>query len=123
MSNNPNWIVVYDGSTHPFGHKCLRCGSEENLPLPIPLDAYLVWAQGFIRVHKHCKKIKEVIMNPTDVKVSGITINPYDMLINGILSVIFAVMKAQGLSEEEAKAALAAKVAQVEALPPLPMDV
>ena len=39
-------------------------------------------------------------MNPTDVKVSGITINPTDMLINGVLSIIFAVMKAQGLSEE-----------------------
>ena len=46
-----------------------------------------------------------------------------DMLINGILSAIFAVMKAQGMAAEEAKTALAAKVAQIEALPPLPMDI
>lgn len=55
---------------------------------------------------------KEVFMNPA-----------VHMLINGILSAIFAVMKAQGLSEEEAKAVLAAKVAQIEQLPPLPMDI
>ena len=46
-----------------------------------------------------------------------------DMAINAILAVVFAIMKAWGLSEEEAKAALAAKVAQVAALPQLPMDI
>lgn len=62
-------------------------------------------------------------MNPTDVKVSGITINPTDILINGVLSIIFAVMKAQGLSEEEAKTKLWEKVDQIEKLPQLPMDI
>jgi len=46
-----------------------------------------------------------------------------DMWINGILSAIFAIMKAQGMAEEEAKAALTVKVAQIETLPPLPMDI
>ena len=55
---------------------------------------------------------KEVTMNPA-----------VDMMINAVLAAIFAVMKAQGLSEEEAKEALAAKVAHVESLPPLPMDI
>lgn len=46
-----------------------------------------------------------------------------DMAVNMVLSAIFTYIKAQGLSEEEAKAALAAKIAQIEALPPLPMDI
>lgn len=46
-----------------------------------------------------------------------------DMAVNVILSAIFAYMKAQGLSEEEAKLKLWEKVDQIEALPPLPMDI
>ena len=45
-----------------------------------------------------------------------------DGAINAILAAIFAILKAQGLSEEEAKAKMQAKVAQIEALPPLPVD-
>jgi len=46
-----------------------------------------------------------------------------DIGSNFVLSLLFAYMKAQGLSEEEAKAQLTLKVAQIEALPPLPMDI
>lgn len=46
-----------------------------------------------------------------------------DMAVNVILSAIFAFMKAQGLSEEEAKTKLWEKVDQIEKLPPLPMDI
>lgn len=44
-------------------------------------------------------------------------------LINGGLAMLFAILKASGLSEEEAKAALQAKVATIETLPQLPMDI
>ena len=46
-----------------------------------------------------------------------------DLAINAIIAGVYAIMKAQGLSEEEARVALAAKVAQIESLPPLPMDI
>ena len=49
--------------------------------------------------------------------------NPTDIILNGVLSALFAYLKAQGMAAEEAKTALAAKVAQIEALPPLPMDI
>lgn len=53
-----------------------------------------------------------------------VTMNPIaDMAVNVILSAIFAFMKAQGLSEEEAKLKLMEKVDQIEKLPPLPMDI
>jgi hypothetical protein len=45
-----------------------------------------------------------------------------DMLINSVLALIFAVIKAQGLSEEQAKAEMEAKVSQIENLTPLPVD-
>jgi len=45
-----------------------------------------------------------------------------DMIANALIGLVFAIMKAQGLSVEEAKAKMQAKVAQVESLPPLPMN-
>jgi len=44
-----------------------------------------------------------------------------NIAINLALSGIFAIMKASGMAEEEAKAQLQAKVAQIESLNPLPM--
>jgi len=46
-----------------------------------------------------------------------------DMIANALIALVFAILKAQGLSEEEAKAKMQAKVAQVEQLPQLPMDI
>jgi hypothetical protein len=46
-----------------------------------------------------------------------------DMLVNAVIIAIFAAMKASGMSEEEAKAKFQEKVAQVEQLPQLPMDI
>ena len=60
-----------------------------------------------------------IIINQKEV-----TMNPIvDMAVNVILSALFAFMKAQGLSEEEAKTKLWEKVDQIEKLPPLPMDI
>lgn len=45
-----------------------------------------------------------------------------DLLINTVLAALFAFIKAQGNSEEEAKALMEAKVAQIEELKDLPVD-
>jgi hypothetical protein len=46
-----------------------------------------------------------------------------DTIANVLISLVFAVLKASGLTEEEAKQKMQMKVAQVEQLPPLPMDI
>jgi hypothetical protein len=45
-----------------------------------------------------------------------------DLLINTVLAALFAFIKTQGKSEEEAKALMEAKVAQIEELKDLPVD-
>lgn len=45
-----------------------------------------------------------------------------DVVVNAILSALFSILKAYGMSEEEAKLALANKINQIESLPPLPTD-
>jgi hypothetical protein len=45
-----------------------------------------------------------------------------EILINTMLAALFAYIKAQGKSEEEAKALMEAKVAQIETLKDLPVD-
>ena len=50
-------------------------------------------------------------------------LNPVtNMLIDAIIVAVFSVLKASGLTAEEAKAKFQEKVAQVESLPPMPMD-
>ena len=44
-------------------------------------------------------------------------------LINGGLAMVFAILKASGMTEEQAKADLQNRVANIEALPQLPMDI
>lgn len=48
-----DWIVVKEDT---LGATCKRCGAEE-LPPPVPLaiDKYVAWANGFINQHKDCK--------------------------------------------------------------------
>ena len=70
------------------------------------------WKDAFGIESFFVEPIKEATMNPIA-----------DMAVNVILSAIFAFMKAQGLSEEEAKTKLWEKVDQIEKLPPLPMDI
>lgn len=45
-----------------------------------------------------------------------------ELLVNQLLIVIFAFIKAQGKTEEEAKALMYEKVAQIEELKDLPVD-
>ena len=45
-----------------------------------------------------------------------------DALINAILAAILALMKVWGMAEEEAKAALTLKIAEIKGLSPLPMN-
>jgi len=49
--------------------------------------------------------------------------NPADLLVNALIAGVFAYLKAQGLSAEEAKTKMWEKVDQVEQLPQLPMDI
>ena len=43
-------------------------------------------------------------------------------LINALIMIIMSIMKAAGITEEEAKAKLLALILKVEELPELPMD-
>lgn len=55
-----DWIVAGDGSDpeYPQGFACLRCGTKQPVPTPIPLKVYLVWLQLFMRQHRGCKEGK-----------------------------------------------------------------
>ncbi len=57
------------------------------------------------------------------IKSKEVFMNPVDLLINTIIAGVFAYLKADGLSAEEAKTKMWEKVDQVEQLPQLPMDI
>ena len=50
MSATP-WIVIH----YRKGFVCERCGGEETVAFPIPMDLWLRWARMFLRQHKGCK--------------------------------------------------------------------
>lgn len=45
-----------------------------------------------------------------------------DMAINAVIAGVFAIMKAQGMAEEEAKQKLIEMINKIEQLKPLPVD-
>jgi len=45
-----------------------------------------------------------------------------NLIVNALIFLIFSILKSQGKSDEEAKALFYAKVDEIKALPPLPMD-
>ena len=50
------WIVACDGQDpeYPFGTACLRCGTKEAFPNPLPVNHYINRLRKFTREHQHC---------------------------------------------------------------------
>jgi hypothetical protein len=51
MIKIPSWILI-DGNTGDA--VCERCGTREKVPLPMPITAFVKWAEYFGEKHKMC---------------------------------------------------------------------
>lgn len=48
-----NWVVVQnEGRTG----KCLRCGAEASVVLPMPVGMWIAAMKEFVKLHKRCKE-------------------------------------------------------------------
>lgn len=47
---------VLDYSRQPHRLRCLHCGSEETITLPMPIRQLVVITESFAAEHKHCPK-------------------------------------------------------------------
>lgn len=49
--SSPDWIVVSNGGSQG---KCLRCGDQFNLQLPVLLEVWVAAADAFVKAHSRC---------------------------------------------------------------------
>ena len=48
---------ILDYKQEPQKMRCLHCGAEEPINLPMPIRQVVVITNSFIDEHKHCKKV------------------------------------------------------------------
>jgi hypothetical protein len=52
-----DWIVI--DFNYPSALVCKRCDTRQIIPLPLPIDMYIAFANSFKQIHKHCQEKKE----------------------------------------------------------------
>lgn len=48
----PKWIKIDGNTGEAF---CERCGQREKIPIPAPIDVFLLWGKYFGAKHEFCK--------------------------------------------------------------------